>query len=161
MGFSRQADWSGLPSPPQGLFPAQGLNLVSRVSYIGRRIFYHWAAWEAHGPWHRVVIRRTVSPLGISRLRGPRRQGRGGLSQVLVAKTSQRLFSKGKLDSLCSGCFCSCTWVPPKGHSGKFHGRTKDGHLSCSEDLKDCGSSWRADKLWLILTEHLPVSPRF
>ena len=26
MGFSRQEYWSGLPCPPQGIFPTQGLN---------------------------------------------------------------------------------------------------------------------------------------
>ena len=26
MGFSRQEYWSGLPYPPQGIFPTQGLN---------------------------------------------------------------------------------------------------------------------------------------
>ena len=27
MGFSRQENWNGMPFPPQGLFPIQGLNL--------------------------------------------------------------------------------------------------------------------------------------
>ena len=33
----------------QGIFPTQGSNpclLVSCVSYIGRRVLYHWASWE-------------------------------------------------------------------------------------------------------------------
>ena len=35
MGFSRQAYWSELPCPPPGIKP------VSRVSWIGRWVFYH------------------------------------------------------------------------------------------------------------------------
>ena len=37
MGFSSQAYWSGLPFPPEGIFPAQGWNPFSRVSWISGR----------------------------------------------------------------------------------------------------------------------------
>ena len=41
MGFSRQESWSGLPCPPPGHLPHPGIELVSHVSCIGRRILYH------------------------------------------------------------------------------------------------------------------------
>ena len=42
MGFSRQEHWSGLPCPPPGIFPTQGLNLhLTYVSCIGRWVLYH------------------------------------------------------------------------------------------------------------------------
>ena len=31
MGFSRQEYWSGLPCPPQGIFPTQGTEIVSSL----------------------------------------------------------------------------------------------------------------------------------
>ena len=40
LGFSRQEHWSGLPFPSPG-------DLPNSHSYIGRRILYHWATWEA------------------------------------------------------------------------------------------------------------------
>ena len=44
MGFSRQEYWSGLPCPPQGIFPTQGLNLGLLHC---RQILYCWATGEA------------------------------------------------------------------------------------------------------------------
>ena len=44
MGFPRQECWSGLPLPPLGIFPTQGLNL--HLLHC-RWILYHWATWEA------------------------------------------------------------------------------------------------------------------
>ena len=41
MGYSRQEYWSGLHALLQGIFPIQGLNRVSYVSCIGRRVLYH------------------------------------------------------------------------------------------------------------------------
>ena len=41
MGFSRQEYWSGLPCPPPGDLPTQGLNLLVLVSCIGRRVLYY------------------------------------------------------------------------------------------------------------------------
>ena len=41
MGFSRQEYWGGLPSPPPGDLPNPGIDPVSHVSCIGRRILYH------------------------------------------------------------------------------------------------------------------------
>ena len=36
MGFSSQEHWSGLPCPPGGRI------CISYISYIGRRVLYHW-----------------------------------------------------------------------------------------------------------------------
>ena len=47
MQFSRQEYWSGLPSPPPGDLPNSGIESVSCVFHLGRRILYHWATWEA------------------------------------------------------------------------------------------------------------------
>ena len=44
VGFSRQEYWSGLPCPPQGIFPTQGLNLGLLHC---RQILYCWATGEA------------------------------------------------------------------------------------------------------------------
>ena len=44
MGFSRQAHWSGLPCPPQGIFLTQGSNLCL-LHY--RQSLYHWVTGEA------------------------------------------------------------------------------------------------------------------
>ena len=43
MGFSRQEYWSGLPSPPQGIFLTQGSTIqISCISPCnGRQILYH------------------------------------------------------------------------------------------------------------------------
>ena len=41
MGFSRQEYWSGWPCPPPGL-PDPGSKPVSHVSWIGKRVLYHW-----------------------------------------------------------------------------------------------------------------------
>ena len=41
MGFSRQEYWSGLPCPPPGDLPDQGIKPVSHVSCIGRHVLYH------------------------------------------------------------------------------------------------------------------------
>ena len=50
-GLPRQEYWSGLPCPPQGIFPTQGLNPVSGISCIGRRGFFFFftisVTWEA------------------------------------------------------------------------------------------------------------------
>ena len=43
MGISRREYWSGLPCPPQGIFPTQGLNLCLLCC---RCIVYHWATGE-------------------------------------------------------------------------------------------------------------------
>ena len=42
MGFSRQEYWSGLPCPPPGDLPDPGTETVSYVSYIGRRVLFHY-----------------------------------------------------------------------------------------------------------------------
>ena len=48
MEFSRQEYWSGLPFPPPGDLPDPGdRTSVSCISWIGRRILYHWVTWEA------------------------------------------------------------------------------------------------------------------
>ena len=44
MGFSRQEYLSGLPLPPPGIFPTQGLNLCLLHC---RQILYHWATGKA------------------------------------------------------------------------------------------------------------------
>ena len=44
MGFSRQEYWSGLPGPPQGIFPTQGSNLGLLHC---RQILYCLSYWEA------------------------------------------------------------------------------------------------------------------
>ena len=41
MGFSRQEYWSGLPCPPPGDLPEQGIKPVSHVSSIDRQVFYN------------------------------------------------------------------------------------------------------------------------
>ena len=41
MGFSRQEYWCGLTCPPPGDIPNPGTELVSQVSYTGRRVLYH------------------------------------------------------------------------------------------------------------------------
>ena len=41
MGFSRQEYWSGLPCPPPGDLPYPGIEPVSYVPCIGRRVLYH------------------------------------------------------------------------------------------------------------------------
>ena len=49
MEFSRQVYWSGLPFPPPGDLPDQGIKALSScVSCTGRQILYHWATWETH-----------------------------------------------------------------------------------------------------------------
>ena len=48
MGFSRQEYWSGLPCPPQGIFPTQRSNPWPLLHLLQcRRILYHWATQEA------------------------------------------------------------------------------------------------------------------
>ena len=43
MGFSRQEYWSGLPRPPPGDLPNQGMEPTSLMSScIGRQVLYHW-----------------------------------------------------------------------------------------------------------------------
>ena len=47
MGFSRQEYWSGLPCPPPGDLPDQGIEPESAcISCITGRFFTHWATWE-------------------------------------------------------------------------------------------------------------------
>ena len=46
MGFSRDKYWSGLPCPPQGVFPTQESNLHLFRLLHHRRILYWWATWE-------------------------------------------------------------------------------------------------------------------
>ena len=41
--FSRQEYWRGLLFPPRD-FPYPGIK--PHISYIGRRILYHWATWD-------------------------------------------------------------------------------------------------------------------
>ena len=41
IGFSRQEYWSGLPCPPPGDLPTQGLNLYLYVSYTGKWVLYN------------------------------------------------------------------------------------------------------------------------
>ena len=48
MGFSRQEYWSGLPFPPQGIFPIQGLILHLLQLLHCWQILYLWATGEAH-----------------------------------------------------------------------------------------------------------------
>ena len=36
----------------QGIFPTQGSNRISCVSYIGRRVLYHCATWETQTLWN-------------------------------------------------------------------------------------------------------------
>ena len=47
MGFSRQEYWSGLPFPPPGALPTQGLNSSLLCLLHCRQILYHCATWEA------------------------------------------------------------------------------------------------------------------
>ena len=47
MGSSRQEYWSGLPCPPQGIFPTQGWNPRLLQLLHCRRILYPWATGEA------------------------------------------------------------------------------------------------------------------
>ena len=49
MGFSRQAYWSGLPSPPPGIFLTQGLTPSLLHLLHCRWIFYRWATREVPG----------------------------------------------------------------------------------------------------------------
>ena len=43
MGFSRQEYWSGLSCPPLGDLPNPGIEpRSSYISYIGRKVLYHW-----------------------------------------------------------------------------------------------------------------------
>ena len=44
MGFPRQEYWGGLPFPSLGILLTRD---PTHVSYIGRRILYHCATWEA------------------------------------------------------------------------------------------------------------------
>ena len=46
MGFSRQEHWSGLPYPPPGDLPNSETEPVFQDSCVGRRVLYHYAAWE-------------------------------------------------------------------------------------------------------------------
>ena len=41
IGLSRQGEWSGLPCPPPGDLPNPGVEPMSHVSSIGRRVLYH------------------------------------------------------------------------------------------------------------------------
>ena len=52
-GISQQEDWSGLPFPSPGFFPAWGL---THVPYTGRRILYHCTTWEAHRGFSRRIL---------------------------------------------------------------------------------------------------------
>ena len=48
MGFSRQEYWSGLPFPPPGDLPDEGIELTSLVSpALAGRFFTTSATWEA------------------------------------------------------------------------------------------------------------------
>ena len=46
-GSSRQEYWSGLPCPPPGIFPAEGLNLHLTSPALAGRFFTTSATWEA------------------------------------------------------------------------------------------------------------------
>ena len=48
MDFPRQEYWSGLPFSTLGDLLDPGIEPMSHVSCIGRRILYHCATWEAH-----------------------------------------------------------------------------------------------------------------
>ena len=41
MGLFRQEYWSGLPSPPPEDLPNSGIESVSCIFHLGRRILYH------------------------------------------------------------------------------------------------------------------------
>ena len=45
--FSRQEYWGGLPFPPPGIFPTQGLNPRLLCLLHCRQILYHWATGKA------------------------------------------------------------------------------------------------------------------
>ena len=47
MGFPSQEYWSGLPYPPPGIFPTQGLNLSHLYLLHCRQILYGWATGKA------------------------------------------------------------------------------------------------------------------
>ena len=47
MEFSRQENWSGLPSPSPGNLPNPGIEPTSLASAVGKRILYYCAIWEA------------------------------------------------------------------------------------------------------------------
>ena len=48
IGISRQEYWIGFPIHPPGDLPDSGIGThVSFVSCIGKKILYHWTAWEA------------------------------------------------------------------------------------------------------------------
>ena len=46
MGFSSQAQWSGLPCPPPGDLPNPGIKLMSLTSALIRGFFTSKATWE-------------------------------------------------------------------------------------------------------------------
>ena len=48
MGFSRQEYWSGLPFPPQGIFPTQESNWHLLWLLHCKQILYHWATREVN-----------------------------------------------------------------------------------------------------------------
>ena len=61
LGFSRQEYWSGCHFLLQGIFPTQGSNLVSCVSYIAGGFFLTKATWEASSE-QGTQIRRPPAP---------------------------------------------------------------------------------------------------
>ena len=48
IGFSKQEYWSGLPGPPPGIFPTQGLNPSHYVSCIAGGFFTTSATWDVY-----------------------------------------------------------------------------------------------------------------
>ena len=66
MAFSRQEYWSGLPFPPPGDLPDPGIKpKTPAISYIGRRILYHWATPDARETkyWNIIQIQAEVTQL--------------------------------------------------------------------------------------------------
>ena len=57
MGFPRQEDWSGLPSPPPGNLPHLGIEFTSLMSPALAGIFFTTnATWEA---WNRISVSKV------------------------------------------------------------------------------------------------------
>ena len=57
MGFSRQEYWGGLPSPPPGDLPDQGVKPKSSAGCF----FTHWATWETP-LWYKYGVPASGSP---------------------------------------------------------------------------------------------------
>ena len=67
MGSSRQEHWSGLPWPPQGIFPTQGLNLFLLQLLYCEWALYRWATGEAHVRlYHQACGLRRMSSMMVT-----------------------------------------------------------------------------------------------